>query len=123
VRLKAVTSLIVVTSVVSALGVGWALVSTSPSSIGPVGVTIWFVGVVLALTGTVSLLSFVVRLKLNPMGVRNAQLSDSLRQGFLVATSFSVLLGLQSLRQLSWKDLLLILILVTLIEFYFRTRK
>jgi len=49
-------------------------------------------------------------------------LSYAARQGLLIGGGFTVILALQSLRQLSSRDILLIIVLVGLMEFYFRTR-
>ncbi|HSH31957.1 MAG TPA: hypothetical protein VK963_04805 [Candidatus Saccharimonadales bacterium] len=96
---------------------------TNPSRIGPVGVTLWFVAVLIGLQGALTLvLYFAKRRRELEMGSPD-RLTSSWRQGFLVALTVTILLALSSLRQLGLRDVVLILVLVGLVEFYFRTRR
>jgi hypothetical protein len=120
---KAVISLVTLVSVASVAVVVWMLRATNPSQVGPFGVTLWFVAVLAGLSGILTLVFFGLRRRFKPMDVETKQLGASWRDGFLFAIALTSLLALQSLRQLSWRDLILIVILTGLVEFYFRTRR
>jgi len=48
---------------------------------------------------------------------------SSLRSGFILGMSLTVLLALSSLRSLSWRDFLLFVVAIVIIELFFRTRR
>lgn len=100
---------------------GLALVSTNPSQIGPFGVTVWFLIVFAAISGACSLGFFLVKVRLVEAS-ENEKLNTSVRQGMIVGCAVTALLALRSLRQLSLRDVILILILSAIAEFYLRTR-
>lgn len=86
---------------------------TSPSQLGPFGLTAWFSGLIIALTGISSLL--LMRWK---YGESQEGFSVSLRRGFLLSMWVVSILALSSLRQLGIRDIILLTILGLLIDFY-----
>ena len=101
-----------------------AIVVTNPSRLGPVGVTLWFGALWAAVAGMLAILLYVAKSWRKGFSDERpvSKLYASLRQGLLAAGVLTVMLALSSLRQLSLRDAVLLLILAGLIEFYFRTR-
>lgn len=95
-----------------------ALFATNPLQIGPYGVTIWFLVVLAGLSCllTVGFDWLANRLNKKPGAPK---LFPSARRGMLMAGWITILLGLSSLQQLSWRDVLLTGLLIGLAEFYF----
>lgn len=87
----------------------------SPQDLGPFGITIWFGILLLAVTGLVTLWLWRRRYGLSPEGLWLA-----LRRGFLISVWIVALLALNSLRQLSIRDIILIIVLGVLVDFYLR---
>lgn len=105
------------------LSLALSLVVTNPTKLGPLGVTFWFVLVLAALTATLATLLYYIKIRFRPDGVARRQLGTSVRQGFLVAFGAVAMLALRSLRQLSLRDIVLIVLIISLVEFYRRTPK
>jgi hypothetical protein len=101
----------------------WALVASNPANLGPVGVTLWFLALWGSLAGIVALLAYVAKSRFFSDELQAARLAGSLRQGLLVGGVVTIVLALASLRQLSLRDGILIVILAALVEFYLRTRQ
>ena len=110
--------------VVSCSFVVLVLLNFTPRELGPAMVTFWFVSVLVALTSMVTVIDYALKLRKenNRMQPRKILLA-SLRTGFLVGFTLTLLLALSSLRSLSLRDIILFVLTVVLIEFYFRTRK
>jgi hypothetical protein len=111
----------IITGVSGTLAVA-ALLLTNPSQIGPVGVTIWFIALFLALQGatTLGLFSWYGK-SLSTVGPYQ-RLTAALRQGLLLGGIVTILLALSSLRQLSIRDAGLLITLAVLVELFFRAR-
>ncbi len=120
---RSLLSLIVIETAVCGFIVFWALVGTNPGSLGPVGVTVWFLALWGMMAGVLGFLFYVAKSHVFNDTLPSERLAGSFRQGLLIAGAGSVLLALSSLRQLSLRDAILVLILTVLIEFYFRTRR
>lgn len=120
--MKLYLRLILSVTILSTIAVVAALFLTNPTSIGPFGVTLWFVGVFLALSGALSLSLYHLKnwLQLHP--TPNRRLLFAWRQGSLIGLALTVWLALSSLRQLSWGDVALLILLLALVEFYLRAR-
>lgn len=101
-----------------------SIFATNPTRLGPAGVTFWFINL---LTMLVSILTFAMYLwrthRHSDGRSRQNILQTSFRTGFLLAFCATILLALSSLRSLSWRDIILFLLTVILIELYFRTRR
>ena len=96
---------------------------TSPTSVGPGGVTLWFIGLLLSLT-SVFMLIIRVRTKKYTAGVNDANqtgLIVQFRASAVLAGALVSLLALSSLRTLSMRDVLLIAGVTAVIELFFYT--
>jgi hypothetical protein len=96
-----------------------AVLSTTPLGIGPLGVTLWFLALTVALSCWFALLAFWLARRFsdhNELGPKG--ISDSRRRGLFAGGFITILLALSSLRQLSLRDALLLGLLLLLIEFY-----
>lgn len=120
---KSAISSISLGTVVLGAGVILALILTNPVSIGPIGVTVWFLGLLLTLAGGIARTTYLVKSRLAPEETKSSRLSVAWRQGLLISTAITTCLALSSLRQLSLRDVILVLALTALVEFYFRTRQ
>lgn len=92
-----------------------SLFVTSPSQLGPFGITLWFLGLLIAMASGLTL-------GLYKFGQHRGQeaLVDALRRSFLISVWAVALLALGSLRQLGIRDIILLTILGLLIDFYMR---
>ncbi|TAK88924.1 hypothetical protein EPO04_02320 [Patescibacteria group bacterium] len=97
---------------------GLVLIATTPAAIGPFGVTLWFVALLVGLASWIAVAAFVAERKLRPKASKNQLITNSVRRGLLLGGYVVVLLGLSSLQQLSIRDVLLLALFVILIEFY-----
>ncbi len=104
--------------IVFTIGLVAALVSswfvTSPDQLGPFGITVWFVGLFITLANTFCFLLYILRRR------KPGAFGRALRQGILLSTFTTSLLALNSLHQLSLRDVVLIAVLLVLVEFYMR---
>lgn len=99
-----------------------AVLTTNPRGIGPTGVTLWFVGLGVAICHALALgLYWLKRRFTNQTDA--ARLDNSWRQGLLLGGALTSMLALSSLRQLQSRDVILISIFILVVEFYLRTRK
>jgi hypothetical protein len=119
---KAVIGLIGVVTVAAFVAVIGAVLLANPTSVGPLGVTLWFVGVLVGLQGGFTLLLFAAKANKQQSVGPVKLLAASWRQGLLIALGLTIFLALSSLRQLGLRDVILISAVLALVEFYFRTR-
>lgn len=102
-----------------ALGIcALAVAATTPALIGPLGVTLWFVSLLVGLASWIAVAAFMVERKLRPNAAKNQLVTNSLRRGLLLGGYVVVMLGLSSLQQLTMRDVLLLALFIALIEFY-----
>lgn len=100
------------------------LLAFTPSKLGPAGLTFWFIGILVSIGSLVAFLGFIWKLRHEEHRLTAAKaLTSSLRTGFLVGFTVAILLALSSLRSLSLRDIILFILVVVVIEIYFRTRK
>ena len=101
-----------------------SFVLTNPTALGPGGVTFWFIGFMFMSTALITLVIYQLQ-KNRPKYAENKTSCyfRSLRSGLILGVSLTVLLALSSLRSLSWRDIILLVLLVVLVELYFRTRR
>jgi hypothetical protein len=99
-----------------------SIITTNPTKLGPGGVTFWFINLLFLLSSSLTLAFYYLRTRKNA-GLTAKKLRSSTRSGALIGLSLTVLLALSSLRSLSWRDIVLFLLLIILVEVYFRTRK
>lgn len=100
-----------------------SITTTNPTKLGPGGVTFWFINLLFLLSSSLTLSFYYLRTRRSNTGQTAKKLRSSIRSGALIGLSLTVLLALSSLRSLSWRDIVLFLLLIILVEVYFRTRK
>lgn len=115
-------SVLIIWSLVASVGLILSLALTNPLAIGPVGVTVWFVVLFLALSSifTLALYTSKTFLRLHATGV--GRLRYSWRQGLLLGGWVSGVLALSSLHQLGLVDVILLALLLVIVEVYVRFR-
>ncbi len=113
-------SLISLITVVSGIAVAFAVLITNPAKIGPLGVTIWFVALLGFLQGLITLVVIAFKKRLFPALGEHKLITSSWRQGLLMGGAITMFGGLSSLRQLSWRDIILLIGLLVLVELYSR---
>lgn len=102
-----------------------SMMVTNPTSLGPTGVTLWFVGL-----GVVLAICFAFAKYLAVMhwgreaskANRRRVIIASVRHGVLISVGLTTLLALSSLQQLDIRDVGLVTVLLVLVEFFARTR-
>ena len=121
---KIYVPIVAILFILSFAGFVFSLFWLNPTRLGPGGVTFWFINFFLLCTTLVTLLFFAF-LKRLPKYVehRSQCFYRSIRSGFVIGLSLTVLLALSSLRSLSWRDFVLFIIIVAVIEVLFRTRR
>jgi hypothetical protein len=99
---------------------GWALIINfiNPSATGVFGFIFFYATLFLALTGSITIIGLIIRIKSAERESIAKEVSTALRQGVLFAVLIVGLLFLQSLRLLSWWNVALFILAVTLIEFF-----
>lgn len=95
---------------------------TNPQMLGPIGVTVWFVGLFLTLSAIITLGLFASKsyLRLHATGAN--RLRYCWRQGILLSGWIVGILGLSSLQQLGLLDAILLGMLLLIVEVYMRFR-
>jgi hypothetical protein len=119
-----VSGLIVIISIVAFVSLAVfvvAILMTNPTKLGPGGVTFWFIDVLLMISCITTLSLYLARR--NNAESKKRLLLSSARTGSILAFSLTLLLALSSLRSLNWRDIILLLLLVILVEVFFRTRR
>lgn len=111
---------VVVTTTLSSLALLITALLTTPDALGPFGITLWFMGLVIALAGILTLLFYYLGRLRYHRRERSQIFRGALRYGSLSAIWLTALISLNSLRQLGVKDIVLVSLLVSLIEFYLR---
>ncbi len=120
VYLVAISAVLVITAVLFVL----SLFTTNPTRLGPAGVTFWFINALVMVSALITIVSFKFKTRnLKSQDNQMALFKSSLRFGSLVGFSIVGLLALSSLRSLSWRDILLFMLIVIVVEVFFRTRK
>lgn len=115
-------SLLLLGAVGGSILIGLSLLATNPLSLGPLGVTLWFLIVLATLAAAVCLVLYVVKWFLHVHATGLSRLRYSWRQGLLVAGWTVSLIALSSLHQLSSLDAILLAILLGIVEMYVRLR-
>jgi len=94
------------------------MVTTTPFGIGPLGVTAWFLLVLVGLSALTSLVAYGLALWLQPHPSAKHRIRASWRRGLMVGGYVTIVLALNSLEQLNLRTLLILALLLILIEFY-----
>ncbi len=102
----------------------YVTMSFTPKQLGPASMTFWFLAVLALVTSLTTLVDFLFKLKKSDNRAQpRRSLQSSLRTGFLLGFTSTILLALSSLRSLSLRDLILFLLTAVIIEIIFRTKK
>jgi hypothetical protein len=115
-------SVIVAWTVVSATLLILGVTVTNPATIGPVGVTIWFLVLLGCLASIACLVLYTAKTFLHIHAAAPNRLRYSWRQGLLLGGWVSGLLALSTLRQLGALDAILLALLLLIVEVYVRFR-
>lgn len=99
-----------------------SLFLVSPTTIGPLGVTIWFIVFYLTASCLLSLLLYGLKTYLHLHSANLNRMRYSWRQGMLVSGGLTGALALSSLKQLGWLDVILLGLILVIIEVYMRFR-
>lgn len=99
-----------------------AILASTPVSIGPLGVTLWFLALGFGLSSWLALAFYLLGRKLQPAATEARQRAASSRRGILAGGYITVILALSSLQQLGPRDILILGLLVILVEFYLAAR-
>ena len=86
------------------------------------GLVAFYITLFLALTGTLTIIGFYLRVYFKRNEVYYENINVAFRQGLLVALAVCGLLALQAIRVLTWWDSLILILVLLLIEFAFTTR-
>ena len=115
-------SLLIAWSIVSGLILCLSLVLTNPLTIGPLGVTLWFLVLFSGLSAGIGVVLYVIKrfLRIHDNGV--SRLRYSWRQGMLVGWWITSVLALSSLHQFNLRDAILLGLLLVIVEVYVRLR-
>lgn len=109
--------------IIATLVVALMLVTTNPLGVGPLGVTAWFLALLVALSSWFGLLAHWLGQHLPALRSGGRVEADSWRRGLLAGGYITILLGLSSLQQLALRDALILGMLLLLIEFYLVARR
>jgi hypothetical protein len=115
-------TLMIVWSLASVTALVLALFFTNPLVIGPIGVTLWFVVLLLSLASVLALGLYTLKTFLHLHTTASSRLRYSWRQGLLLAGWAVGLLALSSLGQLGLLDAILLALLLVIAEVYVRFR-
>jgi hypothetical protein len=113
-------SLIGLWTTLASSGLIISLFLTAPSSIGPVGVTVWFIAFWTALSGFMTLLLYGLKRYLRLHTSSNQRLRYSIRQGLLLGGFITIISAISSLGLFNLRDVILIAIILIIFEFYMR---
>ena len=95
-----------------------AMVAVSPSQLGPLGVTGWFLVVFVGLSALAGVVADLTVGRLQPRRNSRQRLFDAGRRGLMIGGFITISLGLNSLQQLNWRAILILAVLLGLVEFY-----
>ena len=96
--------------------------TSSPRDIGAGGVTIWFISLFVTLMTSLCLIRYSLVRRRTVPDERLALYGRKLRSSTVIALIVTVALAMQSLRTLNIGDVLLFLLILAIIELYFRTK-
>jgi hypothetical protein len=104
-------------------GLIMSLILTNPAAIGPVGVTLWFLALLAAVTGILTILLYLAKTYLHWHATSKQRLRYAFRQGLLIGFWGTSLLALASLQQFNLRDGLLLGLILIVVELYMRLRR
>jgi hypothetical protein len=90
---------------------------------GSVTIALFYLSLIMAISCLFSLISFYIRKKISNNEIYFANIKVSFRQSFLFAVFVGLTLFLASIRLLTWWDMILLALSLTLLELYFESSK
>jgi len=113
--------------IIVATVLGWAsffvvINNLSPFISGYLALSLFYSSLFIAVTGTLAILNYYLRMALNKNKNYYQNLNIALRQGSLFSVMIVASLIFQRLRVLTWWDAMLMLIIIFLVEYYFMAR-
>lgn len=114
--------LLIVWSLLAGVVLVLSLLLTNPLTIGPVGVTVWFVVLLTGGAAAFSVLLYAIKSFLRIQLNNATRLRYSWRQGLLMSGWVTGVLALTSLHQFSLRDAILLGLLLGIVEVYVRFR-
>lgn len=114
--------LLIIAAAVGTVVLVASLFATNPLTIGPVGVTVWFLVLLATIISVVTLGLYFLKLFLHIHSTSKARLRYSWRQGLLIGGGLVALAALSSLQQLGLRDAILLGLLLIIVELYVRFR-
>lgn len=115
-------SILIVWSLISSASLVTSLILTNPLTIGPAGVTAWFVILFLDLAALMAVGLYTLKTFLHVHAAGGNRLRYSWRQGLLIGGWLTGLLALGSLHQLGLLDAILLALMLVIVEGYVRLR-
>jgi len=102
------------------LWTSWGLVISfiNPNSAGTTGLLLFYLTIFLALAGTISVINLLIRMRSGSERTVSREARISLRQGVLLAVLITGLILLQSQRLLTWWNIILFILGLTVLEFF-----
>lgn len=94
------------------------MLTTTPVGIGPLGVTAWFLLVLVGLSALVGVIAYNVASLLQRHGTAKHRITASWRRGLMVGGYVTIVVALNSLKQLNLRAALILALLLILVEFY-----
>lgn len=101
--------------------IAWAIVllTIDPFQAGAIGIAAFFLTLFLAFLGTMTLLVLLIRRVFSRRGVAYQELGVSVREAFLLSLVFVGGLGLLAAGLFVWWSVALLLVCLTMLEFFF----
>lgn len=101
----------------------WGLFALVVSLINPqntnwVGFLLFYLSLFLALSGTISIIGFLIRFQLQHQALILQSVKTAFRQSFLFAFLIVAILWLLSQNLFSWLNLALLIIIISILEFF-----
>lgn len=97
--------------------------SINPEQSGAIGLICFYISLFLSLIGTFSLLGFFLRSLLEKHEITYRQLNISFRQGIFFSLLTVISLFMQANKILTWWNTILLIFLLTLLEFFFVAKR
>lgn len=94
-----------------------------PETAGFIGIFCFFISLFVALVGLISLINFFIRFNINKKTAPFRHIGISLRQSLFFSILIMACLFLQQHRLLTWWNAILLVIGLTILEFFFLTRE
>jgi hypothetical protein len=115
--LKTYLALMIIATLVAWLGFGIVVLMVDPQSSNWLGIVLFYVTLIMAVTGTGSIIGFIIRFLFLKHELIVRSVLVAFRQGFFAAILISALLFIFSRDIFSWLNLGLLIVCLTALEF------